>query len=92
MTTREIQTPLKVERPTHYAAHGSSGLTFECYQAHLGLHLGSQYQAATTKDRFRRTRYRYPAPCQSTDLRRVNCGDCWQAIARMADNALNGKV
>ena len=72
----------------HYSAHGSGGLTFDCYHAEMQRHLDSKYvvtpepipgQWSAPEDH-----YSIRPPRGHTDLRRVTCLDCWRSIRGMA--------
>lgn len=88
-------------RPVHYAAAFVSGLTFGCYRAELRAHRdaidaaevpGPITSMAAAREARRRRRIAgraAPSPRSHTDLRRVTCPECWNAIRAMARAALN---
>ncbi len=69
-------------RPVHYAAHGSGGLAFACYNDEIRLWLGSEYHVPN-KYGGRDMKFRYPRPRRSTDLRNVTCPKCWFEIRKL---------
>lgn len=75
-------------RPTHYCAHGSGGLYFACYHKELVAHIESKRQVRQPETGWMIDQYDIKAPKRHTDLRRVNCRDCWTEIRRRANKAL----
>ena len=77
------------QRVVHYAAHGTSGVAFDCYHAEMKAHLDSSYKVTPDPDPNRwsapKTLYRLNPPKGHTDLRRVTCPACWKEIRAMAD-------
>lgn len=71
----------KKPRFTHYASYASQW-AFKCYRAEMTTHLNSEIG----KSEFGATIYSLPQPKCRTDLRDVDCPQCWQAIQTMCNN------